>query len=199
MIAIIVTAEVTSGNWRACSRAVSALEVSMAYGHIVNIMNMVLLGRSAIFHKRFVNFEAFFRTSKIQDLRWTRAFISNEKMCRKIIWIPLRILHLVNKPEIETSYPSAEGSVPGRRDDKMYQGVDISTKFGFSFDEVMGLMQRRADSANIPSSTYHASHSALRLRQSLRRPLQTAHPAAPPSKKLSPRELGLRTCYDDSN
>jgi hypothetical protein len=112
MFAIIVTAELTSGNWRACSPAASAPEVSMAYGHIVNIMNMAPLGRSAIIHKHFANFELFFRSSKIQDLRWTRAFISNEKMYRKVIWFPLRILHLVNKPEIDTSYSSAGGSAP---------------------------------------------------------------------------------------
>ena len=83
MFAIIVTAELTSGNWRACSPAASAPEVSMAYGHIVSMMNMVLLGHSAIIPKRFANFEALFRSSKIRDLRWTRTFISNEKMCRK--------------------------------------------------------------------------------------------------------------------
>jgi hypothetical protein len=134
MFAIIVTAELTSGNWRACSPAASAPEVSMAYGHIVNMMNMVLLDHSAIIPKRFVNFEALFRSSKIQDLRWTRAFMSNEKMCRKVIRIPSRILYLVNKLETDTSHPSVEGSAPGRRDDKMYQGADISTEFDFSFD-----------------------------------------------------------------
>ena len=83
MFAIIVTAELTSGNWRVCSPAASVPEVSMAYGHIVNMMNKVLLGHSAIIPKRFANFEALFRSSKIQGLRWTRIFISNEKMCRK--------------------------------------------------------------------------------------------------------------------
>ena len=83
MFASIVTAELTSGNWRAYSPAASVPEGSMAYGRIVNTMNKVLLGHSAIIPKRFANFEALFRSSKIQDLRWTRTFISNEKMCRK--------------------------------------------------------------------------------------------------------------------
>ena len=134
MFAIIVTAELTSGNWRACSPAASAPEVSMAYGHIVNMMNMVPLDHSAIIPKRFANFEALFRSSKIQDLRWTRAFMSNEKMCRKVIRILSRILYLVNKLETDTSHPSIEGSAPRRRDDKMYQAADISAEFDFSFD-----------------------------------------------------------------
>jgi hypothetical protein len=68
MFAVIVTAELTSGNWRACSPAAFAPEVSMAYGHIVNTMNMALLGRFAIIPKHFANFAARFRSLKAQDL-----------------------------------------------------------------------------------------------------------------------------------
>jgi hypothetical protein len=41
----------------------------MAYGHIVNTMNMALLGRFAIIPKHFANFVALFRSSKVQGLR----------------------------------------------------------------------------------------------------------------------------------
>jgi hypothetical protein len=182
----------------------------MAYGHIVNMMNMVLLDHSAIIPKRFANFEALFRSSKIQDLRWTRAFMSNEKMCRKVIRIPSRILYLVNKLETDTSHPSVEGSALGRRDNKMYQGADISTEFDFSFDQVTGLMRRRADSADIPSSTYHASrgaersfdcvnHSGGHSKQSiwlLHRP-KSYRVENSGCKNLG--EVKARPCYGDSN
>jgi hypothetical protein len=68
MFAVTVMAELTSGNWRACNPAAFAPEVSMAYGHIVNMMNMVLLGRFAIIPKHFANFAALFRSLKAQDL-----------------------------------------------------------------------------------------------------------------------------------
>jgi hypothetical protein len=41
----------------------------MAYGHIVNTMNMALLGRFAIIPKHFANFAALFRSLKVQGLR----------------------------------------------------------------------------------------------------------------------------------
>ena len=68
MFTIAVTAELTSGNWRACSPAAFAPEVSMAYGHIVNTMNMALLGRFAIIPKHFAIFAAHFRSLKAKDL-----------------------------------------------------------------------------------------------------------------------------------
>jgi hypothetical protein len=109
MFAIIVMAELTSGNWKGSSPAAFAPEASMAYGHNVNTMNMALLGRFAIIPKHFANFASLFQDVEDSRLAMKLELSFPMRRCVEQSFLTLlRILLLANKPEFDISHPSAE-------------------------------------------------------------------------------------------